>query len=152
MKFNEGKGKVVHQEWNNPMQHYNWLTTGANWLTAGNELTFKIAQAETIFLNVHRKRQHETWEILTQVTMRMVRCWSRCPEQLWNLHLGGMWGPSGYSPGQPPPSGSAGGWTRRGHSQPVWYFCISNLQLRDTLSLRQFQCKQSFSLFHNPAG
>lgn len=66
--------------------------------------------------------------------------------------IGDMWGPSGYRPGQPPPSGSAGGWTRRGHSQPVWYFCISNLQLRDTLSLRQFQCKQSFSLFHNPAG
>ncbi|MCQ4187546.1 hypothetical protein FK515_28610, partial [Klebsiella pneumoniae] len=53
MKFNKGRGKVLHHKQNKYTQEYR---LGDNWLTAGDQLTYKIAQAGTLFLEVHSGR------------------------------------------------------------------------------------------------
>lgn len=109
VKFSKVRGKVLHQECNNPTQQYR---LGTNWLAAGGQLTYKIAQAGIFFLEVHSTRtrgnRHNMkpgkFSLNTEkkkFTMKVVRDWSRCLEQLWNHHPGGMWDPSGHSPGQP---------------------------------------------------
>lgn len=92
MKFN--KGKVLHQEWNNPMQQQR---LGAISVRARDHLTYKIAQAGTLLLEVHSGRTRGNRHSMKPgnfslntgkriFTMKVVRHWRRCPEQLWNLH------------------------------------------------------------------
>lgn len=74
MKFN--KGKVLHHEQHNLTQQYR---LEGKWLTAGDQLIYRIVQARSLFLQVQWKdkrqqAQHETWESLTQYMEKNFYC------------------------------------------------------------------------------
>lgn len=133
---------------NNPMQQY---ILGANLLKSGDQLTYKIAQAGTFFLEVHSGRTrggrhsikpgkfllnyrekdfyYERGQMLEQVPRAAVE------SPAWK-HARPIWT-------QPWTTFSTWAFSEQGVGledspfQSEW-FCISNLQLKDTLSPRQF--------------
>lgn len=121
---------------------------GANRLTAGHELTFKLDQAGTFFLEVHSGRHsvkpgkfslsagyYEGGQTVKQVPRTAVKSppWRLCLR--CETHLDTVLDNCLYL-------GLQGAGLQGVAPKPAWYFCISNLQHRDTLSLRLFQCKQ----------